>query len=73
MNVIPTGYAKSSRIESPCVRICDLIGSTCQGCGRTRPEIASYGSASDAQRQRINANAQRRMATLTRKTVVRTA
>ena len=42
-------------VQSPCINICqlDAAGLLCTGCLRTRAEIAAWGVASDAERQRI--------------------
>ena len=41
--------------SSPCVKLCVLDGATglCEGCGRTRDEIALWGSLSEPQRRAI--------------------
>ena len=48
-----TPFAMS--VQSPCINICqlDAAGLLCTGCLRTRAEIAAWGVASDAERQRI--------------------
>ena len=58
---------QSASAESPCNKVCMLVGSTCKGCGRTTGEIMGYGGASEIERRRINAKAARRLATLSRK------
>ena len=42
-------------IESPCVKICviDEESGLCTGCNRTRREIASWSSISNAERRKI--------------------
>jgi predicted Fe-S protein YdhL (DUF1289 family) len=42
-------------MESPCVNICviDPADGLCQGCHRSRHEIASWSSYSDAERRAI--------------------
>jgi predicted Fe-S protein YdhL (DUF1289 family) len=42
-------------MESPCVKICviDPANGLCQGCGRSRHEIARWSSYSDAERRAI--------------------
>ncbi|MBY0297788.1 MAG: DUF1289 domain-containing protein [Methylobacterium sp.] len=43
--------------SSPCTRICvlDPVTGLCEGCGRTRDEIAAWGSLSEPERKRIMA------------------
>jgi uncharacterized protein len=42
-------------MESPCIKICimDAASGLCEGCARTLPEIARWGSMSSDERQRI--------------------
>lgn len=40
-------------ILSPCVRTCQLVDEVCQGCGRTRTEIATWSRISDAERAAV--------------------
>ncbi len=50
-------------ISSPCIRICVVDGRTdlCLGCGRTLPEIASWGRKSEDERCAIMATLPDRM------------
>ncbi|MGZ5960467.1 MAG: DUF1289 domain-containing protein [Rhizomicrobium sp.] len=50
-------------ISSPCTKICVVDGVTglCFGCGRTLPEIAKWGSLSEAERLAIMAGLAERM------------
>ncbi|MGZ5924489.1 MAG: DUF1289 domain-containing protein [Rhizomicrobium sp.] len=50
-------------ISSPCTKICVVDGVTglCFGCGRTLPEIAKWGSLSEAERLAIMAGLAARM------------
>jgi hypothetical protein len=50
-------------ISSPCIKVCVVDGATdiCLGCGRTLPEIASWGRLSEAQRLAIMATLAERM------------
>lgn len=43
--------------SSPCTKVCVLDDATglCQGCGRTRDEIAAWGLMREAERQAIMA------------------
>ncbi|WP_018259850.1 DUF1289 domain-containing protein [Methylobacterium sp. WSM2598] len=43
--------------STPCTRVCVLDPGTglCEGCGRTRDEIAAWGSLSEPERKRIMA------------------
>lgn len=49
--------------SSPCVKLCVLDARTglCEGCGRTRDEIACWGSLSEAQRRAIMAGLEARL------------
>ncbi|GJD59559.1 DUF1289 domain-containing protein [Methylobacterium dankookense] len=49
--------------SSPCTKVCVLDARTglCQGCGRTRDEIALWGSLSEAQRLAIMAGLEARL------------
>ncbi len=50
-------------VKSPCINVCTLDrGEVCVGCGRHIDEIAAWGSASDALKQRIVEAARRRLA-----------
>ena len=46
-------------VESPCIKVCvlDPTQTLCIGCGRTVPEIAAWGSASEAEKSAIVAKA----------------
>lgn len=43
------------RVESPCINVCriDARSGLCEGCARSLDEIATWGQASDAERQRV--------------------
>jgi predicted Fe-S protein YdhL (DUF1289 family) len=43
--------------SSPCNKVCvlDAVTGLCEGCGRTRDEIALWGSLPESQRQAIMA------------------
>ncbi|MDE3747990.1 DUF1289 domain-containing protein [Methylobacterium radiotolerans] len=49
--------------SSPCTKVCVLDAATglCCGCGRTRDEIAAWGSLSEAQRRAVMAGLEARM------------
>ena len=49
--------------SSPCTKVCVLDARTglCQGCGRTRDEIALWGSLSEPQRRAIMAGLEARL------------
>jgi predicted Fe-S protein YdhL (DUF1289 family) len=49
--------------SSPCIRVCVVDGPTdlCLGCGRTLPEIASWGRLTEEQRLAIMAGLPERM------------
>jgi uncharacterized protein len=49
--------------SSPCTKVCVLDARTglCRGCGRTRDEIALWGSLSEAQRLAIMAGLEARL------------
>ncbi|GJE42475.1 DUF1289 domain-containing protein [Methylobacterium soli] len=49
--------------SSPCTKVCVLDAATglCEGCGRTRDEIALWGSLSEAQRRSIMAGLEARL------------
>ncbi len=51
-------------ISSPCVKTCAVSGQTglCIGCGRTLPEIASWGRLDEPQRKAIMAELPARLA-----------
>ncbi|HEY4944272.1 MAG TPA: DUF1289 domain-containing protein [Rhizomicrobium sp.] len=50
-------------ISSPCLKVCVVDGMTdiCLGCGRTLPEIASWGRKSEDERLAIMATLPERM------------
>ncbi|WP_262028604.1 DUF1289 domain-containing protein [Microvirga sp. Mcv34] len=52
-----------TRVSSPCIRVCMLDPETglCEGCGRTREEIAGWYRMSEEDRQRIMAELPERM------------
>lgn len=52
-----------TRASTPCIRVCLLDPETglCEGCGRTREEIASWFRFSEEERVRIMAELQERM------------
>lgn len=49
--------ATPAKPSSPCTKVCILDADTglCQGCGRTRDEIAAWGLMSEAERRTIMA------------------
>jgi predicted Fe-S protein YdhL (DUF1289 family) len=53
----------SNEISSPCLRVCVVDGMTdiCLGCGRTLPEIASWGRKTETERLAIMATLPERM------------
>lgn len=53
----------SGPISSPCLKVCVVDGRAdiCLGCGRTLPEIASWGRKSEAERLAIMATLPERM------------
>lgn len=62
MNLLPkTPMRKPS---SPCTKVCVLDGPSglCVGCGRTRDEIASWGTLSEPQRLAVMAGLAERLA-----------
>lgn len=52
-----------ARISTPCLRVCllDPASGLCEGCGRTRDEIASWGRLSEDDRLAIMAGLDERM------------
>ena len=56
--------ADTAEIMSPCISICrmDAFTALCQGCFRTRDEIAAWGSAGDAAKRATWARIQERIA-----------
>ena len=51
-------------VESPCIAVCRLDPGKeiCAGCWRTLPEIARWGSMSDADRLRVLESVEQRRA-----------
>jgi predicted Fe-S protein YdhL (DUF1289 family) len=51
-------------ISTPCIRVCILDPDTglCEGCGRTRDEIAAWYGLSEEERHRIMDGLEERMA-----------
>jgi uncharacterized protein len=49
--------------SSPCTKVCvlDAPSGLCVGCGRTRDEIAAWGSMPEAERRTIMAGLEARM------------
>lgn len=52
-----------TRVSSPCIRVCLLDPETglCEGCGRTREEIAKWYRLQEEERLRIMAELPERM------------
>lgn len=52
-----------STISSPCTKVCLIDEETglCEGCGRTRAEIATWGRLGEDERRAIMAGLDRRM------------
>jgi predicted Fe-S protein YdhL (DUF1289 family) len=52
-----------TRASSPCIKVCTLDPETglCEGCGRTREEIASWFRLPEEERLRIMAGLEERM------------
>jgi predicted Fe-S protein YdhL (DUF1289 family) len=52
-----------ARISTPCLRVCllDPESGLCEGCGRTRDEIARWGQMSEDERLAIMAGLDERM------------
>ena len=42
-------------VASPCVQVCemDAVSGWCRGCARSLPEIANWGSASEAVQRQV--------------------
>lgn len=57
---------ETPNIKSPCKLICQLqlTSGLCLGCGRSREEIASWTRYTDAQREEIMRQLDKRMETL---------
>ena len=45
----------SPKPSSPCTKLCilDAVTGLCEGCGRTRDEIAQWGSLSESRRRAV--------------------
>jgi predicted Fe-S protein YdhL (DUF1289 family) len=56
-------------VQSPCILVCSIDDATgfCFGCGRTREEIASWMTASEAERIRIVEQLPARLSTVVRR------
>jgi predicted Fe-S protein YdhL (DUF1289 family) len=52
-----------ARVSTPCVKVCLIDPETglCEGCGRTREEIAAWFRLSEEERLRIMADLPERM------------
>jgi predicted Fe-S protein YdhL (DUF1289 family) len=50
-------------VSSPCIKVCVIDGATdlCLGCGRTLPEIASWGRKTEDERLAVMATLPERM------------
>lgn len=61
-----TPVVRPRATPSPCIQTCrmDAVTNLCVGCGRTLPEIANWGSMSDAERAMVRAQLPSRMATV---------
>ena len=55
--------ASVQKPSSPCTKVCvlDAVTGLCCGCGRSRDEIAAWGSLPEAQRRAIMAGLAARM------------
>jgi len=51
----------TSKIVSPCVKICKVENELCIGCGRTTHEIAEWFKASDRRKREIIERLQNRV------------
>lgn len=58
-------------IKSPCNRVCTLdpASGICLGCGRSLAEITAWTQMSDAERERLTADLDRRLQSRRRATV----
>jgi predicted Fe-S protein YdhL (DUF1289 family) len=56
-------------VQSPCILVCSIDDATgfCFGCGRTREEIASWMTATEAERIRIVEQLPDRLSTVVRR------
>jgi hypothetical protein len=54
-SLVPSSLAPYAPVASPCINICRMNESTgwCEGCQRTLPEIAAWGSQTDEQRRAV--------------------
>ena len=43
----------TSKIESPCIKVCTIEKNICIGCGRTQDEIREWFYADDERKQQI--------------------
>ena len=52
-----------ARISTPCIRVCliDPESGLCEGCGRTREEVARWGSLTEEERLHIMAGLEDRL------------
>lgn len=52
-----------STISTPCIKVCLIDDETglCEGCGRTRAEIATWGRMSEDERRAVMAGLDARM------------
>ncbi len=50
-------------ISTPCTKVCllDRVSGLCEGCGRTREEVARWGSLTEKERLGIMAGLEERM------------
>lgn len=55
--------ARASSVSSPCSKVCLIDDETglCEGCGRTRHEIATWGRIPEKERRAIMAGLEARM------------
>ena len=44
---------KQSKVESPCVGVCQFPGGVCKGCGRTQEEAFEWYEMSEEQKQAV--------------------
>lgn len=53
----------AAKPSSPCTKLCllDAVSGLCEGCGRTRNEIALWGSLSEPQRRAVMAGLPERL------------
>lgn len=57
MSLIAPRAIPAPRASSPCTKVCilDAVTGLCEGCGRTRDEIALWGAMSEPQRRMVMA------------------